>query len=199
MCPSLTSRHHKEIKPLLSVRNNAVYIIGYWHRLFTPCSRLTLTSALGSLKYRPCVCRLVAAVIHIGGSTFIFETEYLNAFGQEVVRGACTGLQHERRADMSPRRCVVSPMPIYTTHLCTVPIQRNCADELTRGVVVWRLNISSINCFKIDFPIPSKIHSQNWITGCIGQYMEGKATINTSMILPADVHSSLSYRLHYLH
>jgi len=24
-------------------------------------------------------CRLVAAAIHIGGSTFIFETEYLNA------------------------------------------------------------------------------------------------------------------------
>jgi hypothetical protein len=53
-------------------------------------------------------------------------------------------------------RYVTSPMPIYT-----MPIQRNCADELTRVVVVWRLNISSINCFKIDFPIPSKIHSQN--------------------------------------
>ena len=44
-------------------------------------------------------CRLVSAAIHIGGNTIIFETKYLNAFGQEVVRGACATLQHERRAD----------------------------------------------------------------------------------------------------
>ena len=41
------------------------------------------------------------------------------------------------------RRYVFSPMPICTTHLCTVPIQRDGADELMCGVVVRQLQASN--------------------------------------------------------
>jgi hypothetical protein len=83
----------------------------------------------------------------------------LSTCGQEIVRGACAGLQHKLRADMSLRRCVVSPMPICTTQLCIVPIPawwcRRANTRCCGSAAQYPIN----QLLRNWFPIPSKIHS----------------------------------------